>query len=162
MWESRGACFGIPTQNYVAWWVSAFMIVALHLWTCGVSATRSAVASTSFARAVAFNYASIAIGIISIALHMRQIGPAVLTLTATMASVTLTLWPTSAGWSSRKVAGLGARVERVPRTAITVPFWPGGHPAALVLIGSVLRGASYPNACSPSRPGHQDDAMDSG
>lgn len=32
VWESAGAYFGIPTQNYFGWWVTSFMILFIYGW----------------------------------------------------------------------------------------------------------------------------------
>ena len=32
VWESDGAYFGIPIQNYLGWWVTSFIILVSYLW----------------------------------------------------------------------------------------------------------------------------------
>lgn len=96
VWQAPGIFFGIPVQNYVGWWLTAFVILGLYLRSCGVRLTRPPARSASFAKLAIFSYAVFAFATIGMALHMRLVGPALTALLATGVWVTAGLRSTRA------------------------------------------------------------------
>jgi len=104
VWQVRGIFFGIPVQNYLGWWLTAFAILGLCRRSCAIHRPRPPAASASLARLAMFSYAAFAFGAMVTALHMRLAGPAVAALLAT------TPWVTAGLTSTR-----GARLVHWPR-----------------------------------------------
>ena len=95
IWQIRGAFFGVPVQNYLGWWLTAFVILGSFLRCCGASLRRPFGYSASFGRLAMFSYATIGFGAVGIALHMRLQGPALIGLSVTCGWIAAGLWATS-------------------------------------------------------------------
>jgi uncharacterized membrane protein len=145
VWQTRGICFGIPAQNYVGWWMTAFVVVVLHLWAGGARSARPAAGSACLARLAILSYATIAFGAVSTAFHMRLTGPALLALEATTAAVVASLRSTSGPQSRELGAKRYKRVEPIWVDAIGGRDQPVCRSAR---IGFLARNASGSNQFS--------------
>jgi uncharacterized membrane protein len=61
VWDTRGAYFGIPLQNFWGWWLTVFTTFALYLWMSGRGAKP---AQAGFDRLALASYLVTALGII--------------------------------------------------------------------------------------------------
>jgi putative membrane protein len=65
VWDTNGAYFGIPLQNYWGWWLTAFTTFALYLL---ISGKMEKSAETRFDRLAATSYLVTALGIVAVSL----------------------------------------------------------------------------------------------
>ena len=65
VWDTKGAYFGIPLQNYWGWWLTVFTSFALYLWLFGMGAKH---AGAGFDRLALGSYLVTALGIVAAAL----------------------------------------------------------------------------------------------
>jgi uncharacterized membrane protein len=65
VWDTQGAYFGIPLQNFWGWWLTVFTTFALYMWISGKSVKTS---GAKFDRLVLGSYLVTALGIITASL----------------------------------------------------------------------------------------------
>jgi len=92
VWQVHGAFFGIPLQNYVGWWLTAFAILGLYQWSCAIRLPQPPAGSAALARLALFSYGLFAFGAVGTALHMKLAGPALAAMLAIGPWVTAGLW----------------------------------------------------------------------
>jgi putative membrane protein len=77
VWESEGAYFGIPIQNYFGWWMTSFTILVIYGWLSQRWSTREPVPDIHFDRQAIGCYAITGFGSVLGALLAGLNGPAI-------------------------------------------------------------------------------------
>ena len=92
-WEAGGAYFGVPLQNYVGWWLTAFIIFFTFLTLGRIPAPEGDQWGGSFNRLPVISYAVTGLMTVLVALEIGLRGPAV------VGGVAMAVWVV-VGWKS--------------------------------------------------------------
>jgi putative membrane protein len=97
VWEVEGAYFGVPLQNYLGWWITVFVALALFMLLAHYSPARR---DRAFDRLAIISYSLIALSEIISALALGLPGPA---LAGFFATLPWMLW----GWMAVTTSPVG-------------------------------------------------------
>lgn len=82
IWDSPGAYFGIPLQNYWGWWLTIFVIYIIFLNLGRITPTSLAPSDPGFERQVVLSYAITGLSTVVVCLQIGLQGPALVGLFA--------------------------------------------------------------------------------